>query len=227
MKRSCVTSPLLHRSLVTSTLRLQSSMASSDLVLTEKAGRVSRLTMNNPSKLNGWTVSMLGALFKSLDDLAEDEDTEVVVLTGMDPYYCAGASLSEHFRLMHPRKFHAFIAENNERLFGKFLNFPKPILIAANGPAVGGAVTSALLCDGRWSVRVLRHISKCPAGIIASERATFHANFKQLAVSPEGCSTVHLQRIVGARAADKMLTHGVKIGAEEALEIGLPARIFC
>ena len=127
---------------------LHSSVATNDLVLTERKKRVTRVKMNNPKRLNGWTVTMLTSLFRTLDDLAEDEDTEVVVLTGTDPYYCAGASLSEHFKLMHPRKFHRFIAEQNELLFGKFLNFPKPILIAANGPAVGGAVTSALLCDG-------------------------------------------------------------------------------
>ena len=59
------------------------------------------------------------------------------------------------------------------------------------------------------------------AGIIASEKATFHANFKQLRVSPEGCSTVHFQRIIGAQAADKMLRQGIKIEAEEALKIGI------
>merc|ERR1712154_266849 len=58
------------------------------------------------------------------------------------------------------------------------------------------------------------------AGIIASEKATFHANFKQLAVSAEGCSTVHFERIIGAEAADKMLKQGIKIDAEEALKIG-------
>ena len=58
------------------------------------------------------------------------------------------------------------------------------------------------------------------AGIIASEKATFHANFKQLAVSAEGCSTVHFERIIGAEAADKMLKQGIKIEAEEALKIG-------
>ena len=125
--------------------RLLTSLATNDLVLTERKKKVTRVKMNNPKRLNGWTVTMLTSLFRTLDDLAEDEDTEVVVLTGSDPYYCAGASLSEHFKLMHPRKFHTFIAEQNELLFGKFLNFPKPILIAANGPAVGGAVTSALL----------------------------------------------------------------------------------
>ena len=58
-------------------------------------------------------------------------------------------------------------------------------------------------------------------GIIASEKATFHANFKQLAVSAEGCSTVHFERIIGAEAADKMLKQGIKIDAEEALKIGI------
>ena len=56
--------------------------------------------------------------------------------------------------------------------------------------------------------------------IIASEKATFHTNFRQLAVSAEGCSTVHFERILGAEAAHKMLAQGVKIGAQEALEIG-------
>ena len=58
-------------------------------------------------------------------------------------------------------------------------------------------------------------------GIIASEAATFHANFKQLAVSAEGCSTVHFERIIGAKAADRMLKQGIKIDAEEALRIGI------
>ena len=138
---------------------LQSSVKTNDLVLTERNKKVTRVKMNNPKRLNGWTVTMLTSLFKTLDDLAEDESTEVVVLTGTDPYYCAGASLSEHFKLMHPRKFHSFIAEQNELLFGKFLNFPKPILIAANGPAVGGAVTSALLCDGEDKHKTVISIS--------------------------------------------------------------------
>ena len=49
---------------------------------------------------------------------------------------------------MHPKKLHKMIVENNEMLFNQFLDFPKPILVAANGPAIGAAVTSALLCDG-------------------------------------------------------------------------------
>ena len=131
--------------------------------------------MNNPHKLNGWTVSMLNTLFTTLRTLAEDTETRVVILTGSgeaqfnvrerevylslspDPYYCAGASLSENITPMHPKKLHQMIVENNEMLFNQFLDFPKPILVAANGPAIGAAVTSALLCDGGRSHQQHHH----------------------------------------------------------------------
>ena len=146
--------------------RLSSDGPGFKLILTERQNNVTRITMNNPHNLNGWTVSMLNTLFSTLRSLAEDTETRVVILTGSgeaqssvisdrfnssrcpDPYYCAGASLSENIQPMHPRKLHKMIVENNEMLFNQFLEFPKPILVAANGPAIGAAVTSALLCDG-------------------------------------------------------------------------------
>ena len=97
------------------------------------------------------------------------------------------------------------IADGNEKIFNAFLDFPKPILIAANGPAIGATVTSAALCDG----------------ILASEKATFLTPFVRLCVSAEGCSTVHFERMMGKEAADKMLKRGEKISAEEAKEFGL------
>lgn len=62
--------------------RLSSDGAGSKLILTERKNKVTRLTMNNPHKLNGWTVPMLNTLFSSLRTLAEDTETRVVVLTG-------------------------------------------------------------------------------------------------------------------------------------------------
>merc|ERR1719186_1366186 len=126
-------------------------------------------------------------------------------MTGSDPYYCAGANLSENIKPMHPKKLHTMIMDNNEKLFNYFLDFPKPILVAANGPAIGASVTSATLCDG----------------IIASEKATFLTPFARLSVPPEGCSSVHFERILGRDAARKMLEEGWKPSAAEAKEIGL------
>ena len=128
-----------------------------------------------------------------------------MILTGTDPYYSAGANLSENIVPMHPRKLHTMIAEGNEKIFNAFLDFSKPILMAANGPAIGATVTSGALCDG----------------ILASKKATFLTPFARLCVPAEGCSSVHFERIMGKEAADKMLKRGEKITATEAKDYGL------
>ena len=62
--------------------RLSSGGSGFKLILTERRNNVTRLTMNNPHKLNGWTVSMLDTLFSTLRTLAADTETRVVILTG-------------------------------------------------------------------------------------------------------------------------------------------------
>ena len=175
-------------------------------ILTHKREGVTTLTMNNPARLNGWTRQMMDALRAGISAAANDEETRVLVLTGADPYFCAGVNLAGTFSLQHPRKMHATIVENNEALFNLFLDFPKPMLVAVNGPAIGASVTSATLCDG----------------IIASEKATFSTPFAALGVTPEGCSSVQFARLMGEENAERMLgREGWRPSAEEALEAGL------
>jgi len=162
--------------------------------------------MNTPERLNGWTMEMMNALKDGIGTAAQDDETKVLVLTGADPYYCAGVNLAATLRLGHPRKLHAMIVELNQALFDMFLDFPKPILVAVNGPAIGASVTSATLCDG----------------IIASDRATFSTPFVALGVTPEGCSSVHFARIMGQSNAERMLgDEGWRPTAKEAIEAGL------
>ena len=162
--------------------------------------------MNNPKKLNGWTEAMLGAVHAALRSAAEDDATKVLILTGSDPYYCAGVNLSGALQLGHPKRIHAAIIEGNRALFDCFLRFPKPILIAANGPAIGASTTSATLCDG----------------IVASERASFSTPFARLGVTPEGCSSVVFPELLGEQNAARMLgEEGWTPTAREALDIGL------
>jgi len=162
--------------------------------------------MNTPARLNGWTMQMMDALKEAFLIAAGDVETRVLVLTGADPYYCAGVNLAATLQLGHPRKLHAMIVEHNQALFDMFLDFPKPLLIAVNGPAIGASVTSATLCNG----------------IIASEKATFSTPFAALGVTPEGCSSIHFARLMGEVNAGRMLgSEGWKPTAEEALEAGL------
>jgi enoyl-CoA hydratase/carnithine racemase len=182
-----------------------------DLVLWGTGDGVTTLTMNNPRKLNGWTESMLLALQRALARAAEDAATSAVVLTGTDPYYCAGVNLSAVVAPDHPAKLHAFIAQKNEELFEMFLSFPKPILVAVNGPAIGASVTSAVLCDA----------------VVASERATFSTPFARLGVTPEGCSSVLFPKLFGDETAERMLgEEGWQPTGAEAVEFGLADRVL-
>jgi enoyl-CoA hydratase/carnithine racemase len=107
---------------------------------------------------------------------------------------------------MAPRKLHKLIVEHNESLFDRFLIFPKPILVAINGPAIGASVTSATLCDG----------------VIASNTSTFSTPFAALGITPEGCSSIHFARLMGTSNAQRMLgIEGWTPNAEEALSAGL------
>lgn len=89
--------------------------------------------------------------------------------------------------------------------FDTFLDFPKPILVAANGPAIGASVTSATLCDA----------------VIASPSATFSTPFARLGVPPEGCSSVHFETLMGSEYANKMLRQDWVPSAADAKQIGL------
>ncbi|MCO4743301.1 MAG: enoyl-CoA hydratase/isomerase family protein [Proteobacteria bacterium] len=162
--------------------------------------------MNDPRRLNGWTAPMLEALTEAFAAAASDANTGALILTGTDPYYCAGVNLGGALKLGHPRDLHAMIVEHNQSLFEMFLNFPKPLLIAVNGPAIGACVTSATLCDG----------------IVASEKATFSTPFSALGVAAEGCSSVHFARLMNDTHAQRMLgPEGFRPTGTEAVEMGL------
>ncbi|MFT5679499.1 MAG: peroxisomal 3,2-trans-enoyl-CoA isomerase [Myxococcota bacterium] len=181
-----------------------------DLILadTDPDG-ITTLTMNMPARLNGWTAGMLAALYAALDAANESPATKAIILTGADPYYCAGVNLGAAFSLAHPKTLHRFIATENAALFNRFIDLDKPIIIAVNGPALGASVTSAVLCDA----------------IIASENASFSTPFAALGATPEGCSSVTFPRIIGDAAPRMLGEEGWKPTGAEAVEIGLADRV--
>lgn len=179
---------------------------SDDIVLISTRNGVRTLTMNDPRRLNGWTRRMMEALFGAIDEAAADDEVGALVLTSNGEYYSAGVNLSSTMGLDHPKAMREFIRSHNQQLFDRFIDFDKPILVAANGPAIGATVTSATLCDA----------------IVAAEEATFSTPFAKLGVTPEGCSSVHLPSLIGERAAHRMLgPEGWIPTAAEALEVGL------
>merc|ERR1711991_1114274 len=124
------------------------------------------ITMNRPEKLNGWTLKMMNELQELFQKAAVEPEVQAVILTGTGKYYCAGVELSAVMKPMHPGTLQGLIRKQNQALFDMFLDFPKPIIAAVNGPAIGASVTSATLCDA----------------IVCMENATFSTPFFKLGV---------------------------------------------
>lgn len=66
----------------------------SELVVTSTVNAVTTIRMNQPKKLNGWTSEMIESFFGAIRVADADPETKVIVLTGTDPYYCAGVNLA-------------------------------------------------------------------------------------------------------------------------------------
>jgi enoyl-CoA hydratase/carnithine racemase len=150
---------------------------------------------------------MLEAMGSALEAVAEDCSVKAAILTGSGSYYSSGGDFMDMGTpdSFLPAGISKLVADFNEKLFDRFLDFPKPLLCAINGPAIGGAVTSAGLCDM----------------VIASPSATFHTPFTELGLSPEGCSSLVFPQKLGEQNAHIILTEGRKVDAITAAEMGL------
>ena len=115
-----------------------------DLTLVEDRDGIRTITMNNPAKYNGWTDPMLRSWMGRFADAAADDGVKALILTGSGKYYCAGVDLSGTIKPMWPKQLHDQIYTFNKRVFDTFLEFPKPLCVAVNGPAIGASVTTFL-----------------------------------------------------------------------------------
>ena len=164
------------------------------------------ITLKRPDALNALNQEMRDSLEKALSKAAFDQKARVVILTGEGKAFCAGADLKrfkddyEHYkRTGEPSCFYDI------SLPKVLCFFPKPILAAINGPAVGVGMTMTLACDIR----------------LASESASFSCPFTRIGLTPEFGSSYFLPRLVGySKAAEWILTSKM-ITAPEALSTGL------
>ncbi len=175
---------------------------------TERRGGVEIWTIDGESRRNSISVAMLAELNALLARAAGDRALRCVVVTGAgDKAFCAGADLKERAR-MSDAEVHAF-HHGLRRAFRAIEEAPQPFVAALNGAALGGGLELALACDLR----------------VASDAAQMGLPEVSLGIIPGGGGTQRLSRLVGvARAKDLVLT-ARRIGAAEALAMGLVARI--
>ena len=159
------------------------------------------LTLNRPEKRNALSRALRMEIVSCLDEAAANQAVRVVVLTGAGPAFCAGFDRSE------------FTTTGMEAIFleadayhRRVHRFPKPIIAAVNGPALGGGCDLAAMCDVRL--------------------AAITASFGQPQVRFGAPALYDLMRaVIGMGTAREMCLTGRQYDAHEALSIGLVNRV--
>ena len=177
-------------------------------VTLEAKGPIGILTMNRPEALNALNEQVLRDLDAALDQAAAQDDILVLVLTGAGRSFVAGADIAQMKDLspMEAKRFGLF----GNGVFLKLENFPKPVIAAVNGFALGGGCELAMSCDIR----------------VASEKAKFGQPEVGLGITPGFGGTQRLARIVGTSNAMELILTAKTISAAEAQEMGLVSHVY-
>ncbi|MCG6892447.1 MAG: enoyl-CoA hydratase [Desulfobacteraceae bacterium] len=179
-----------------------------DILLTEERDGVALLTLNRPEVMNSLNVALLHRLRDQVDALRFRRDLRVILVTGVgEKAFCAGADLKER-ATMKPEQVKDYIL-TIRTLFSSIENMPQPVIAAVNGVALGGGTELALAADIR----------------LAATTATMGLTETRLAIIPGAGGTQRLPRLIGKGKAKELIFTGRRVGAEEALALGLVNRV--
>lgn len=175
-----------------------------------KDNQVATLTINNPP-VNALSSDITAELMHYLKELAKDDEVRVLILTGAgDKAFVAGADIKGFPDLLQGRAgLVAEFAMESHKMYNALDNFPKPVIAAVNGLALGGGCELVLACD------------IC----IAADTAQFGLPEIKLGLFPGGGGTQRLPRLVGEKKAMELMYLGDPISAREAMQIGLANRV--
>ncbi|RLC00532.1 MAG: enoyl-CoA hydratase [Deltaproteobacteria bacterium] len=173
-------------------------------IVLEKRGHIAVITINHPPA-NAWNLATMLDFEKAVDDVEADKEVRVVILTGAgEKCFSAGFDVSDAANSHET-------SPKGRDLWRQIDRFPKPVIAAINGFALGGGLELAMCCQFRIMAdgpKVLLGLTELNLGII-----------------PGWGGTQRLPLIVGKAKALDMILFSKKIDAKEALEIGLVNQI--
>jgi enoyl-CoA hydratase/carnithine racemase len=173
-------------------------------ILSKQEGNILVLSFNRGAKMNALTRSMYSGLATGLNDAAGDFGIRAVILTSEDQHFTAGNDISD-FMNNPPTSESSEVSQFLESL----LNFPKPLIAAVKGNAVGVGTTMLLHCDI----------------VVASPTAKFSMPFASLGLVPEAGSSFLFPQLVGYQRAARIFMTGESFDAPMAVEMGLVTSI--
>lgn len=169
-------------------------------------GAVGIVTLNRPEALNALNQTMTREIAAAIDAFEADEAIAVIVVTGSERAFAAGADIKE----IRDKTFTEVFAENFITATWEHIAAArKPTIAAVSGHAVGGGCELALMCDI----------------VVASETARFSLPETRIGAIPGAGGTQRLTRVVGKALAMDMILTGRVLDAEEARAAGLVSRV--
>jgi enoyl-CoA hydratase len=173
-----------------------------ETLLYDKGGGIAVLTLNRPDALNSVNTKMQAEMKEAWEDIERDKSIRVVIITGGDKCFSAGADIREQFPPGVSRP-------SSRDQFKKIEDFDRPSIAAISGYCLGGGLELALCCDLR----------------IASETAQFGLVELRVGVVPGAGGMQRLPRTIGITRAKEMLYLAERIDAQEAYRIGLVNKV--
>lgn len=170
-----------------------------------KDGRISIITLNRPNRLNVLDTELMNELVGILETIEQDNSIRVIVLTGGDRVFSAGADLAgmmKNGRITIPKKSYL-------HLWDRVAQIKKPIIAAVTGHVLGGGLELAMACDL----------------IVASETAKLGHPEIKVGLMPGAGGTQRLTHNIGRYLTMEMILTGDSISAKEAQMIGLINRV--
>jgi trans-feruloyl-CoA hydratase/vanillin synthase len=182
-----------------------------ETVRVEREGNgVTWVILNRPEKRNAMNPTMHFEMVDVLDNLAEDPDTHVLILTGAGDSWCAGQDLKEFFRALDGKPTEQRRANwaSQEWRWRRLFTYPKPTIAMVNGFCFGGAFTPLIACDIA----------------IAAEDATFGLSEINWGIFPGGLVSRVIVEAMGLRDAMYYSLTGEPFDGRTAAEIRLVTR---
>ncbi|MDQ0415417.1 MULTISPECIES: enoyl-CoA hydratase/isomerase family protein [Mesobacillus] len=176
-----------------------------EAIIYEKKQQSSWIYLNRPEEMNSLSKKMTMEILQALEEIEQDDDIRVVILSGKGKAFCAGADLKELLRdLNKDPDGEKGILDYAEELFRKLNYLSKPLIVALNGVTLAGGLELAMTADI----------------VVASEKTKIgdgHANF---GVLPGGGGAVRLHKEIGINRAKYLLFTGDMFPAKEWKDYG-------
>ncbi|KRW93095.1 enoyl-CoA hydratase/isomerase family protein [Paracoccus sp. MKU1] len=175
----------------------------------EIRGRLAEIRLDNPARLNAFTVGMLDQLAAHLDRIERSPALACVLLTATEARaFCAGADINGWGDLT-PAEFARHWVRDGHRVFDRLARLARPTIAVLHAHAFGGGLELAAACDLR----------------VMAPRATIALPEAGIGIVPGWSGTQRLARLLPEPVLKEMALFGRRVPAERALQLGFAAEV--